>query len=569
MARNPRDNEDAARVQRAHRAASVHRRKPGARSGAPASVAPAAGAPAAPTVSQAPASPPSDEPATPVVPASRAVGPRQAEASAQPLRPSVRQKGRVRPTKRKPGASVVARPNDGTAPIAGDTPVGDAPAPAASAGPATTAPLTPDRASEDPAGSITPGGAVQQPAGGAEEPARPRAASIAPRVRRKPTKRKPGAPAAAPSEAEGSSGLTSPADASSTASSPSATLTPMGASADAATAADGPAASSRPAGMGALLQGARASLNGRFGRGKSAGDAEGRAEGAGVADGSDADDAASGSAAGGDASQPPSDPAASGSGGSPKGDGATSGDGASAKPGRAPLTPRRIALRAAGGLAIAAVVTMTLLLAAFCWHHWMRYDDHADMQGLWTVQGTSALVSIDAESIHLSDDVAYAYQLNQSDKLIRFEFGTMKGQGRYLFMADRRRLVMIDGDSFTGWQTFWDDAARAWADLLTAFGGTPPALPEGEGVTVFTRPGDDGAADAGVPADDGSNAPDSQGAGERADADAAAAADRPADEADARPDGGSGLADRVQGPAAAGQTDAAAVAAGAADHAGR
>ena len=124
-----------------------------------------------------------------------------------------------------------------------------------------------------------------------------------------------------------------------------------------------------------------------------------------------------------------------------------------------------------------------LILAAvawasfFAWDRWGRYDDHADIQGEWYVDGTAALVTIDENAIHLDEHVAYAYELNEHDKTIKFSFGSWEGQGRYRFSDDRRRLLVIDGE-FTSMGNLLDDLAQPFDEMAVV--GSRSALSSGE-----------------------------------------------------------------------------------------
>ena len=78
--------------------------------------------------------------------------------------------------------------------------------------------------------------------------------------------------------------------------------------------------------------------------------------------------------------------------------------------------------------------------------------------------GTATAVSVDAEAIRLTDDVAYAYQLDPWAKTLSFTFGSYAGGGCYQFSLDRQTLVIKDG-SYSWfaprWQTTWPGRFRA------------------------------------------------------------------------------------------------------------
>jgi len=137
----------------------------------------------------------------------------------------------------------------------------------------------------------------------------------------------------------------------------------------------------------------------------------------------------------------------------------------------------RIVVLALFAFLILAAVAWASFLA---WDRWGRYDDHADIQGEWYVDGTAALVTIDENAIHLDERVAYAYELNEHDKTIRFSFGSWEGQGRYRFSDDRRRLLVIDGE-FTSMGNLLDDLAQPFDEMAVV--GSRSALASGEGAT--------------------------------------------------------------------------------------
>lgn len=111
------------------------------------------------------------------------------------------------------------------------------------------------------------------------------------------------------------------------------------------------------------------------------------------------------------------------------------------------------------GVALAVLAIVVAVVAVFSWGRWARYDDAADFQGMWYANGTTSIVTVDGEQIHLTDDVAYNYALDTGAKTITFTFGQMEGHGRYRFSVDRSELVITDGSSFTFWGNLFDDIA--------------------------------------------------------------------------------------------------------------
>lgn len=108
------------------------------------------------------------------------------------------------------------------------------------------------------------------------------------------------------------------------------------------------------------------------------------------------------------------------------------------KPGRA----RRVLL-ALVLLVLAAILVGTGL---FCWQKWLRYDDAADIQGVWKVRSTGDTIVFDGRNLKITKGIAYEYRLDTDGKTIAYAFGGLEGGGRYYFAADRETLVIVDGD---------------------------------------------------------------------------------------------------------------------------
>ena len=159
---------------------------------------------------------------------------------------------------------------------------------------------------------------------------------------------------------------------------------------------------------------------------------------------------------------------------------------AKAKKPKRKLSPRKVAF----AVIVVILVVAAALAGLFSWNRWGRYDDHADMQGQWYVNGTAVPIQIDETSIHLADDVVYAYQIDDHDKTISYTFGDWEGQGRYWFNGDRSALVFTDGDDFTGSGNALDDLTQTVDDLASGIKGETPELPEGENVIALSRTAD-------------------------------------------------------------------------------
>lgn len=180
---------------------------------------------------------------------------------------------------------------------------------------------------------------------------------------------------------------------------------------------------------------------------------------------------------------------------------------------------------------LVAVAMVVIMVGSFSWGRWLRYDDAADFQGAWYANGTTSLVTVDGQEIHLTSDVAYGYTLDTGAKTITFTFGDLQGQGRYRFSADRSELVITDGDGFSFWGNLFSDIGWQFGQLITGLQGKEvPREEVVDGVTVLDRTPGEGAVEApasSTPAQDADassaddTAPDDANAGESVDGDSA------------------------------------------------
>ncbi len=141
-------------------------------------------------------------------------------------------------------------------------------------------------------------------------------------------------------------------------------------------------------------------------------------------------------------------------------------------------------------ISLGIVFAMVAVLALFVsWGRWWRYDDAHDLQGQWFSQGTTgtAVVTIDAEHINLSGEVAYSYTIDPTAKTIAYDFGTMHGQGRYWFSGDRKTLAIIDGADYTATSTFFEDSGIWFQGLLAQIQGEGEVLPAGENAIYLVK----------------------------------------------------------------------------------
>ena len=176
---------------------------------------------------------------------------------------------------------------------------------------------------------------------------------------------------------------------------------------------------------------------------------------------------------------------------------------------------------------LVAIAVVVVTVGSFSWGRWLRYDDAADLQGAWYANGTTSLVTVDGQEIHLTSDVAYGYTLDTGAKTITFTFGDLQGQGRYRFSADRSELVITDGDGFSFWGNLFSDIGWQFGQLITGLQGKEAPREEAvDGVTVLDRTPGEGAVSApasSAPAQDAdaSSADDASGNGEASDGETA------------------------------------------------
>lgn len=86
------------------------------------------------------------------------------------------------------------------------------------------------------------------------------------------------------------------------------------------------------------------------------------------------------------------------------------------------------------------------IVSAFAMFRWTMYDDHADLQGTWVMEGTEVPIEITEDEIRLTDGVAYSYMVDPDTKQLVFTFGNMMGQAHYRFSLDRNELAIEDGE---------------------------------------------------------------------------------------------------------------------------
>lgn len=93
------------------------------------------------------------------------------------------------------------------------------------------------------------------------------------------------------------------------------------------------------------------------------------------------------------------------------------------------------------------LAALVIVVAAFSWNRWLRYDDAADFLGVWNYADGAVQVTIDGEEIELTKDAVFAYELDTFNKSITFTVGDFSGHGVYEFSEDRNVLLIVDGRS--------------------------------------------------------------------------------------------------------------------------
>ena len=95
-------------------------------------------------------------------------------------------------------------------------------------------------------------------------------------------------------------------------------------------------------------------------------------------------------------------------------------------------------------IACSIVAVLAIATGLLSWNQWLRYDDAADIQGTWVIDGSSATITVTDSEIKMSDDVSYSYSLDTFNKTISFSFGKYTGSGSYAFSPERDTLVITE-----------------------------------------------------------------------------------------------------------------------------
>ena len=95
-------------------------------------------------------------------------------------------------------------------------------------------------------------------------------------------------------------------------------------------------------------------------------------------------------------------------------------------------------------IACSVVAVLAIATGLLSWNQWLRYDDTADIQGTWTIDGSSASITITDSEMQMSSEVSYSYSLDTFNKTISFQFGNYTGSGTYAFSPERTTLVITE-----------------------------------------------------------------------------------------------------------------------------
>lgn len=101
-------------------------------------------------------------------------------------------------------------------------------------------------------------------------------------------------------------------------------------------------------------------------------------------------------------------------------------------------------------IATTLIVVLVVATGVLAWNQWFRYDDAADLQGTWTVQGTDVVITITDTDMVMTSEVSYPYTLDTFAKTIDFSFQDYSGSGSYAFSSDRTTFVITEKDADTG-----------------------------------------------------------------------------------------------------------------------
>ena len=167
--------------------------------------------------------------------------------------------------------------------------------------------------------------------------------------------------------------------------------------------------------------------------------------------------------------------------------------------------PRGSVARVVRTVVLVLLALLIVAMGLFTWNRWFRFDDAADLQGVWRSTEGSATLALDGSRMLVDGQVAYDYEVDAASKTIAYTFGGAQGTSSYRFGDGRSTLVLEDNGA-----TDWLMAFHLKEDEVLAGGQVP------EGCTRLKRTDEDVAkafqAYDKKPADADGQAADEEGA---------------------------------------------------------
>lgn len=99
---------------------------------------------------------------------------------------------------------------------------------------------------------------------------------------------------------------------------------------------------------------------------------------------------------------------------------------------------------------LVVILLLAIDTGLLAWNQWLRFDDTADIQGTWTIDGTTQTITITDTDIVMTADVSYPYTLDTFQKTISFSFKQYSGSGSYAFSPERTELYITETDADSG-----------------------------------------------------------------------------------------------------------------------
>lgn len=99
---------------------------------------------------------------------------------------------------------------------------------------------------------------------------------------------------------------------------------------------------------------------------------------------------------------------------------------------------------------LVVILLLAIGTGLLAWNQWFRFDDTADIQGTWTIDGTTQTITITDTDIVMTADVSYPYTLDTFQKTISFSFKQYSGSGSYAFSPERTELYITETDADSG-----------------------------------------------------------------------------------------------------------------------